>query len=261
MTGSTPSHHSKPAVHVCTRPTSLEEDEWAFKWVLSEWKTAYITELGCLSFAILGLGVVLAGVGLYHFGKGVGLVLLAISVTVWIFFIIAYLRARLKAPSVMAGRSLGTLNTVSLPIDKAWKINPQRFQKQKGDFSWIVCVIPGVNVFLFVDRTSKPQPFISGKMPGNRIELDYYVYEEKGLVKLLVRQLHAIRIEGELELERVGEELQEPPILCYWLNSWQSQSEEEGYPREDRHAIENLLADLKHTVYADLCEVIDERPV
>lgn len=257
MTGNTDPQDPKPVVRAHSRPSTLEEDEWAIDWVQRQWKIAYANELGCLSVGLLFVGGIVAGVGFYNFGRGVGFSLLGIGVVVWGAFLIAYLRRRQKAPSVLAGEPLGTIETLSLPVVKAWRVNMPSFGNKKNGLPWVIRVTQGIHVFFDLGEVSDPRPLISGSMPGARVEFDYYHYEKRGAVKLQMKQLLAVRIKGQLEAYKLGEVLDRPPYLCSFLNSSYPDSfREGGYDVEPRYADEALLEDLEHPVFREFCTVI-----
>jgi len=208
MTGITDSKDPKPVVRAHSRPSTLEEDEWAIGWVSKQWKVTYANELGCSSVAVLFVGGILAGAGFYNFGRGVGYSLLAIGVAVWVALSIVYLRRRQKVPSVLAGEPLGTIETMSLPVAKAWNVNSHHYGNKKDGLLWVIQVAQGVHAFFDLGEVSEPRPLVSGSMPGTRVEFDYYNYEKKGVVRLQMKKLLAIRIEGQLEACNLGEELQ-----------------------------------------------------
>lgn len=257
MTDEEHSQHPKPVIRVYSRPTSLEEDEWAFKWVLQQWKSAYTFGLGCLSFVILFMVGSFASVGFFNFGMKAGFAVLAIGIAAWVALLISFIRRRRKAPSVIAGKPLGKIETLSLPIEKAWRVDTSKLQTKFNGHFWVFRIIPGVNGVLFIDSTWKPQPFVSGTMPGTSIEIDYYLFEERSpVVKLRIRHVFAVRIEGEPDAGIVDADPVEMPVMCYWLCTSQSRTYDEDHPINPAHAVESLLFDLEHPANRDFCTVI-----
>lgn len=261
----------KGYVHISERPSTLDEDEWAIRWVSTEYQeNRFGSLLGC-SFGLLIVSFITAGIVSYHAGFQYAKIVLAIAGILFVCVVLRYLWQGFRKPSLVEGEPLGTIVTLRFSVQRAWKIDLSAPNTKKLMTYWIMRVAPGVNIMTSVGKANRIE-LQSGSefVPGCEVEFDIYVKQWGGLYSSPSGCLAVIRSTGSVEIESSSESTGKAfipgSILCFDLIGSSGRyydPSEDGEPvgnYKKYGEIERMTMELEHPVYADLCEVIDERP-
>ena len=202
------SESEKGHIHVKSRPSTLEEDEWAVKWACKVHERNAKTDLVGASL-ILGALAVVAVVASYAFlgnawAGGFGL----FSIFLFMYIIARFFIRRSQRPSLHQGKPIGEVVTVAISVQKAWEIFDGSKKSSVGSLGhWIMRIAPGVHVFTMLGQYQTPSPqSVQGFEPGKKVELDMYCYPPSGGGWQRSSSLFlTVRTFEPIENERLGE--------------------------------------------------------
>lgn len=268
---------TKGYIHITERPSTLEEDEWALKWVRREFQSKRAGSFwGCsISTLILSciLAAILAGTAGYTYALGV----LALAGCLLVYIAARYLWRGFSKPSLAAGSPQGTMVTLRFSVQCAWKMQTPRKDSEKRIQYWIMRLAPGIHL-ITIPGMRKRGHLLTGDdfVPGREVEIDLYIKRWPGLDSTPSGWLASIRSVGSVEIERLpfDKEYIPHPIYCFDRipeSVRRSDSQLDDYDEDEPlssdwvyHSLPNrlqmMLLDLQHPIYEDLCEIIDDRP-
>lgn len=262
-------------IHVSDRASTIEEDEWAFDWVLREFQRGRNEGFAGCSLAVVFVMTVLA-VGLGGIaGQPYALAAVAIASLLLLYIMGRYIIQGLRKPFLSAVRPLGKIITVRFSVQRAWGSQEPHPDSKHGSGVWFMRIAPGVHILTVHNPGGRSRLITKDEfLPGSIVEFDLFVKEwKRGTHSEPFGFLIGARSYGHVEIESQPVGKGYPLKAMYCLDGFgmtpsarhfrehAGEADHDNMPSngEEFIGLDLMLMELEHPVYHDLCEIIDKR--